>query len=671
MSQNDQEEDYFQVECRADLQSLYTEISSVNEELSYNILPSYQMFSHTVNKSCEIEFENNSAPPSYQELTNSGRCLGCNSLPTSTSQASLINSSSSQSASEATSNQENILNNVLKLNNITNSLTNNYSKSVKLSIVLTEDEGTSEFTELRAKSIEYSQTDTICGYVLIENTSAIPIPFEIFYVSLQGAFETTDKISKSHNREKFLEMIDLSASYDNPFNVRYKDTEMLCSIDEDLLQRNIGPKRVYKRFFSFKIPNRLLEDSCIHDCSTHIELPPTLGIRNVEASINYSIEAILIGKNSMYEHFDKNNTISNNFPDRYIVLKEITKDLRIVSLDTETASYSSGTVSYESLQDEIDFNLNSLAELESDQTTNFKRANSKTAYHVINDPKPLLESHACETASMNSNKSQERCYQYENFQREVENFQIICHCPVKTRKGLKKIIEDYFFTSPNVSYKIDYIKPPQYRRHELIQDRSWKFDIPFNLTNQHFKSAPIFKNVTAELVSLTIISKVSSIPVEINHNMVFQNGNELTFDDIVVKPMRRKLEALRGFAKRMEPNTVRMSSSLIRDLETISSLTSICVVMDVNEVKLTPTSSSSTGVKNKMLQGTYNISVDLTKSAIKYRKSRGIAYDSFCLIPSFQSCKLARIYFLKLKLECSNGFAINFKVPIEVKKNKL
>lgn len=664
MLQNDQEEGHFQVECRADLQSLYRERLSFKNGTSYNILPLYQMFSSTVNKSYEIESEFNSGPPPYQEFSSSGRPLGCDCLPSSTSQTIPMNSLSSQLDSEISNSQENILNNVLKLNNITNSLTNKYAKSVKLSIVLLDDVDTSETTKLRAKKLEYSQNDIVCGYVLIENISTIPIPFEIFYVSLQGSFESTEKILGLQSKEKFLEMIDLGASYDNTFNTKSEDTEVFATIDDDSLPKSIAPKRVCKRFFSFKIPNHLLENSCMHDCSAHIELPPTLGVKNVEASINYSIEAIIVGKHSMYCLFDKNRTSSTSFPDRYIVLKEITKDLRIISVDSQAFGCSSGTVSYETLQDDIDFNLNSLADLESDNQTNFKRAKPKFAYHVYNSIS-LLGLEVCETDSTDQKKSQKSYYQP-----DVANIKITCHYPIKARIGSKKTIENYVFTSPNVSYKIDYIKPPQYRQYEPVQDGLWKFDIPFKLSNQSSNSAPTIKNVTAELVSLTILSKKSPIPVEINHTMVFENGHDLTFDDIVVKPMKRKLESLRGFARRMEPHSVRMSAAVIKDLETISNLTSICVVMDVNSVKVTPIPSSKVETENENLQGVYNISVDLTKSTIKYRKQRGTAYDLFCLVPSFQSCKLARLYFLKLKLECLNGFTINFKVPIEVKKKK-
>ena len=63
---------------------------------------------------------------------------------------------------------------------------------------------------------EYQQGDVISGYIVIENASSKPIPFDMFVVLFEGVFMITNsdhgKSAIPVKIKKFLELFDFSAS---------------------------------------------------------------------------------------------------------------------------------------------------------------------------------------------------------------------------------------------------------------------------------------------------------------------------------------------------------------------------------------------------------------------------------------------------------------------------
>ncbi|CUM63698.1 uncharacterized protein PRCAT00001282001 [Priceomyces carsonii] len=149
--------------------------------------------------------------------------------------------------------------------------------------------------EMETRLKEYTSGDAVNGYIIITNNSDEPVDFGLFMVSLEGTIKITERKLGTHDAakpysriliKKFLKMYDLSASYGytdvpNSAGIEYEaftiDEYDGCQIglpDERVLE----PRKKYKKFFTFKFPDRLLDYSCADDVLLHILPPPSMGI---------------------------------------------------------------------------------------------------------------------------------------------------------------------------------------------------------------------------------------------------------------------------------------------------------------------------------------------------------------------------------------------------------
>lgn len=145
--------------------------------------------------------------------------------------------------------------------------------------------------ELETRLKEHSNNDMVNGYIIIHNTSDSPVKFGLFTVSLEGTIKAAEKAASGPKfskvlMKKFLKMYDLNASYGytdvpNSAGIEYEsftddryDGTSLGLPDERILK----PKTKYKKFFTFKFPNRLLDDVCASNTIAHLLPPPSLGI---------------------------------------------------------------------------------------------------------------------------------------------------------------------------------------------------------------------------------------------------------------------------------------------------------------------------------------------------------------------------------------------------------
>lgn len=132
---------------------------------------------------------------------------------------------------------------------------------------------------------EYTSGDIIHGFCVIENKSTQPLPFEMFYVTLEGYTSLIDKQMGKRTLKRFLRMVDLSASWS------YSDIQLSTGVkvvfgdvdyDDCVLGLNnnriLEPGVKYKKFFMFKLPNQLLDVTCKQEQFSHCLLPPSFGI---------------------------------------------------------------------------------------------------------------------------------------------------------------------------------------------------------------------------------------------------------------------------------------------------------------------------------------------------------------------------------------------------------
>lgn len=142
---------------------------------------------------------------------------------------------------------------------------------------------------------EYTSGDIINGFVVIENRSQHPLRFEMFYVTLEGCACVIDKKQGKRTVKRFLRMVDLSASWS------YSNIDLATGfqyvpgdIDQDGCvlglnnDRFLQPGVRYKKFFTFKFPNQLLDISCKHEMFCHCLLPPSFGVDKYKHHARYS-----------------------------------------------------------------------------------------------------------------------------------------------------------------------------------------------------------------------------------------------------------------------------------------------------------------------------------------------------------------------------------------------
>lgn len=341
--------------------------------------------------------------------------------------------------------QNTILGNIHKLDNLSNTK-NEFANAIKFSVHFTEMVGEPgvKQKELDILNYEYKQGDIINGYILIENTSGKPIPFDAFYVVFEGTFTvgsviTGDDPTKDKEityKKNFLEMFDLHASWHHGFINRIPTDDpdtIIDPIDNTHLpfgdnSRHIRHDYVHKRFFTFKIPEKLLDSSCSHSLSRHSELPSTLGLTKAEkqfnlknpklsrkvrdfsfinSNISYSVSARFIGRASMYGEKTKPSGITSRIVDaggdEFLVLKDTRQNLRIVqeslryNHEERVEKTKQETILYNNLKSRLDEHIEIAESILKESTksnlddiyTNFPPVETRERANTIN---PLMSS---------------------------------------------------------------------------------------------------------------------------------------------------------------------------------------------------------------------------------------------------------------------------------------
>ncbi|KAG7916311.1 hypothetical protein KL905_004714 [Ogataea polymorpha] len=235
-----------------------------------DVLPSFEMHNYLFNRTLfDTERIPQSGLPPYGE-----------SYPESTT--------SSQSV--ATANPISPIDNpdLLVLNNLSTLQT--IDLPLKVSIVFTKKfpifgEPYEKESPLRC----YQPGEMIVGFVTIENTCNEIIPFEMLLVSLEGTMtapQSANSTCSTYHRQTFLRTYDLSACFHhgciNP--APYKTVECLSRdpIDDTLYGfgdlKEIFPGAKHKKCFAFRLPSYLLETSCSSGTLDHLPMPPSFGV---------------------------------------------------------------------------------------------------------------------------------------------------------------------------------------------------------------------------------------------------------------------------------------------------------------------------------------------------------------------------------------------------------
>jgi hypothetical protein len=724
-----------------------------NVDPLWSILPSYHMY-NALYRGIHIddnEADNDDLPPIYDRHSVSIPSLvsdptyeiGGLTPSQHTTQSNLLSQSSSQGedsrfilADEQTNWQETILDNTHLLKNLTE--TNNpNSNAISIKIHFTKDicQVGKKQVEIDPSLFEYKQGDYLNGYVVIKNDSDTPIPFEMFYLVFEGTMKIFDsKSGKFKHSRNFLQMFDFSGSWNDghinrlitEFENPYECPDVRDSLDGSFLSfanhKEIMPNRLYKRFFTFKIPNFLLDTECNeHNLSTHVQLPPSMGCPTVEklgrhkapvkdfsmqdSAITYGVLARFVGRKSKY-NVDKSlfksddAILVNSKGDEFLILKEeynfvrILQQSHILSKSEQAMKYVETKLLYDNLtnrvREKIEFGKQLRDTLENqdfDTSIDMTRRFSDTDLELSK----RRQDYQSGTRDIKHNPAIKNEYSF-NYLLKKKFF-----------SGSVKEIGTLQICTPKKEYPVKYIPPKQFRLKPITDDdtKSWTLDIPLDLTysfphlNERgdIKKIPHVKSIFADLVVLTVKSDKYPIPVEFHHDIIYQPSRNKaqpttafrdtdTFENNVVKPMQSLSNDLYHIAKELGEN-FKMEKQLVDDIKAICQLQSkannlwICdakIKTDTETVALSPKAFNSIPWErkgNSQYSKRLNLVLNLESAVLKTlgsSKTLSKAYDSFCLVPNFQYCRMARLYFIRLSIGLSNNEIVHIKLPVSIQK---
>ncbi|RLV96060.1 Ubiquitin ligase-binding protein BUL1 [Spathaspora sp. JA1] len=710
------------------------------EDTITNILPSYSMFTSTIRINATVpESEDNdddNPPPDYADSISSISSStfverlslrGRDSADTRASHDENLTTSLNDNLIVVDENtgtwQETILDNIHRLPNLTFE-SQKISQAIKVEIQFTKDicEVGVKPEHIDPSMFEYKQDDFLNGYIKIQNTSDEPIPFEMFYLSFEGNFIIANRLDKSDKHpikiRKFLEMFDFSGSwnqghihrlvtdYDNPYVCPY----MFDPLDGSYLsfgeKRIIFPNKVYKRYFTFRIPNNLLDSECNgHNLSKHVRLPPTLGISRwelghfperehnrikdfsmVDTSISYGVTARFIGRKSTLEDVERVNTtftidkrLVNSKGDEYVILKELTNYIRVIKTSIIPADNER---SIRLLQNRLMY----------DNLINRIKEKIEMGQQMVKS----IENKELDAASIDIGQSLSeielaKCKQSykENFlskvKNNVENYEVYLPLIKRSLTGSKNI-GTLKLSSLKQEYCIGYIPPVRFREQSIEEiTPSWKFDIPLDLTFSFpigsSVSLPVIKQVSAELVVLTIRSPRLPIPIEFDHDLIYNKQadknlgyyDEDSFQNNITIPFQRLSTELYGLSKILGVDNFKLEKQLVEDISSICELVEKKINLSIPDMKVNKGRFNSKSVKWDVKESTamasMTIGVNLESLVVKEgNQTLSKSYDRFTLVPDFQSCFMSRLYHIKLTLTLSNNDRLRIKVPIRIQK---
>lgn len=710
----------------------------------WTILPSYYMY--------HLTFSGEVDPPQYQEFENdehdeSSRVLSYPSSAVPTSLTSYSQSSeyappdsppdSDSSFIVADENtrswRETILDNINELRNLSDSDCAQ-SNAVSISIHFTKDVGQRGVKpEVIDPSLhEYKQDDLLNGYILIKNEGSEPIPFDMFYVIFEGNVTIADKsnvMSKTPKKvKKFLEMFDFVASW-NPASIDRLPSDAMCSsmiphdpIDDSVLfisqEKKLLPNVLYKRFFTFRIPTRLLDSECNDHClAGHTELPPTLGLSRderlswlskenpvddlsfVDLSINHSVKARFIGKAHKYGEAGGGRLI-NARGEEFVILKEKCSYIRVLQESTPLSDIEKDTnneaarVLFNSFMSQVKDRIEVGNEL--------KKSLDQLGKGLTLDSSFLLRAEDAVRARSSSDEVKARqLYTRCDSTRDIKasysrptNYVVSLTITKKQFLGKPKPLGSVMLTTPKIDYLMSYISPKRYRAGIPVDASSWKLDIPIELSYSpssilnaaDFNKPPEITSVYGEMNVFTVKSNNRPIPIELNHDFLFKNGSDgdnEDFHSLVKQPVRDKCGQLYKLIKAIGLDNFPVERGMVEDLSALAKMEEKNLKLVLHHIKWEENKAPSTSKDNsptwrRKSSETYTKNVTLHVDVTKAQKKgiQGIipgesykAYDFFTLVPNFQTCLVSRLYFLDLKINFNTGNVISFKVPVTISKS--
>lgn len=783
MTYQDNDEEYPSLQVNESYNEYLERYSKENEveDISdpvWSILPSYDMHTRTLARSVNVEehatllpdYSNSELDSSYPiaptytgaSLSNFASSSDNNDGVTiSTAQTSVSSLTSQENLLRSFENDDNfiitdedahtwtetVISNIHNLRNLTFS-DNKMASAIKIDIFFTTEVGEihKKPTFIDPSLYEYKRGDFINGYIMIRNESDVPIPFEMFYVLFEGNFIVANPKDVNDTKpvfiKKFLEMYDFSASYDetnvdrliSEYREPYTCPRLIDSIDDACLSINPGkllkPHFKYKRFFTFKIPERLLDSECKdHDLSWHTELPPSLGIsRDVmlqsgkkdsfkdfaitNSSTSYSMSARFIGKASQYnavladtKRNGKDKTLINSFGDEFVILKENFTPMRILQHNKRKTPFERKMKNDEiklmynnlisRIQEKIEIGHEMIESINNNKIENTLELSTKLEKCNQQDllkNRQLYRRTSTDEKSSYSGSSAGKGESYELLVPFCNKKSILSQSRNQTLGTLK-------VSFPKKEIQLRYVPPPRFQTKENCDPSSWQVKLPINLeftsssiiNKLNSKRLPDIKDIMVDLVVFTFQSPKYDLPVEFNHDTLFKN--EFTgflkdffhdtdnFTHIVKNNFRKQASEMYKIFKILGSENFKVEKSLIDDLKAVCEVEERYFNLKIDDFKIENFSSVdsfsrsnwSYNSKEESYRKEMNLLINTESAILKslnvnHNMKTYKSYNEFCLVPSFQTCRLGRAYYYRVMITLSNNETFQFKVPVTIEK---
>lgn len=704
----------------------------------WNILPSYQLYQSTISKNIRPnEDEPRFDPPTYERSSpESPQALGSNEyFPTV---ATTSSPTSGQGMEPSTRWENSILGNTHKLKKLVD-VNTHLSEQLKIDINITSSPCQKG---VRPKIIdqslmEFHQGDSIHGFVTVTNKASHPIPFEMFSVVFEGKVSVMGDAS-DHKKPlvfyKFLNMFDFQASW-TPAALDDEDLNGLVDpIDGTKLrftmEKSFEPNITYKKFFTFKLPEKLLDCACeVHNLPRHCEILPTIGLardqfmkdlrrfrgkvneRNTpstpfslgkgeiysastprrpgapkrektrikdlsfsDTAISYSVEVRVVGNSSDYSDSLKGHVTPDT--EEFIIVNESSCFIRVIPKERLALEFTELTlekelkVIYRNLQKRISQKIQLGKEL----------------LHE-NQELPLLVKPSVlnNTLSLVKEKQLYREPRGQNFNgmiQENQNENNVIYYPFKKKYlTVSKHVGTVAISTPQTEYPVRYIPPSTYkdaRAFVPIRKLSTEMKVPITLSLQFGDSTalkglkpPELRSVSAELVAVTYRSRKYPIPIEITNDLLFQNrlGENDNLDGYLIDPFKASLAELTSLTNKLGYEVLNVDSQLIMDMKCLSNLAAKYNTLKVDDVK---TNTKNLVDWNQISDSNYTKELEVTVDLKKLFTLEGsvlgdeASNESYALIPNFQSCIIGRAYYLKVLVKLQNNDSLSIKVPVSI-----
>lgn len=555
---------------------------------------------------------------------------------------------------------------------------------------------------------EFLQGDQIHGYVLLENLNKVPVLFDMFSVVFEGRVSVNVVESDTRLKPvvfyKFLNMFDYSASWAPAYFDRVDNK--IDPRDGTHVQFNVKalePGVKYKRFFNFTVPDCLLDSACeSHQIPRHCQLLPSLGLdrksflqrlrqqrdghlppkksghspgpyihasensssENLgrkapinplvrdfsfpDTSINYCVEARLVGKKSAYQR--------SGLPgaDEFIIVKENGVSMRIVPKEMGYLNEDDTLINrrFESFCLDVERIISRGHKLEKGIVIEPTRRSSTV--------KQVYGSHTGADRFASS------------------NFEVLMPYKKKSLTQNPKVVgmlRAHFSREERI---IPYSSPTTYLPvNGLPQRQVPLFILPLSLeysSSEDPKSSrpPEIKALSAKIVTCTVRSNKYPIPVELSQKMKFDNSLMLKdeFEKNVVEKFSKHLQELSKLIAKHGHHKLGLDHQLMMDIKCLANLhvKNDCLKIGADFTGEIPkwSNADEKGTYYNLFKVKLNFSGLNTKDHSKQvpEHMRG----SLCLIPSFESCIVARFYFALVELKLGNGDTLPMKVPIKIQR---